>query len=80
MVRRHPVLIQVASALGATPAQVALAWALHQHGVGAIARAGRTTHVRQNRAAADLTLPDRYLAKLELAFPPPIRTRELEML
>ncbi len=76
----HPVLIQVASALGATPAQVALAWVLHQNDVSAIARAGRESHVSRNRAAADLILPDRYLAKLELAFPPPIQARALEML
>jgi diketogulonate reductase-like aldo/keto reductase len=78
--REHPVLVQVASAHGATPSQVALAWLLHQDGVCAIARAGRASHVRQNRAAADLTLGDRYLAKLELAFPPPMRSRPLEVL
>jgi diketogulonate reductase-like aldo/keto reductase len=76
----HPVLIQVASALGATPAQVALAWILHQDQVAAIPRAGSPTHVRQNVAALELSLSDRYLAKLDLAFPPPARARPLEML
>lgn len=76
----HPVVVQVASALGSTPAQVALAWLLHQDDVATVSRSSRASHVRQNRAAIDLFLPDRYLAKLELAFPPPIRTRELEVL
>src|SRR5262249_13967444 len=78
--RDHPTLVQVASAHGVTPSQVALAWVLHQDGVGAIVRSARTSHVRQNRAAVDLTLSDRFLAKLERACPPPIRTRPLEML
>jgi diketogulonate reductase-like aldo/keto reductase len=76
----HPVVIQVASALGVTPAQVALAWVLHQEDVAAIPRTGRPAHVRQNRTAVDLSLSDRYLAKLELAFPAPTQARPLEML
>jgi diketogulonate reductase-like aldo/keto reductase len=76
----HPVVIQVASALGVTPAQVALAWVLNAHGVTAIPRAGRPAHLRQNRDALNVLLPDRYLAKLELAFPPPTRALPLEKL
>ena len=76
----HPVVIQVASALGATPAQVALAWVLHQDGIAAVPRAGNPAHVRQNFAALELSLSDRYLAKLDLAFPPPVGARPLEML
>ncbi|MGW3248098.1 aldo/keto reductase [Streptomyces sp. NPDC001070] len=69
----------VAESLGATPAQVALAWVLEQ-GAAAIPRSGRPEHVRENRAAADLRLPPESLAALDAAFPPPSRPVPLEVL
>ncbi|MFJ6932134.1 aldo/keto reductase [Streptomyces nigra] len=69
----------VARALGATPAQVALAWVLEQ-GVSAIPRSGSPDHVRENRGAVDLRLPTEALDALDEAFPPPSGPTPLEML
>ncbi|MGW1130780.1 aldo/keto reductase [Streptomyces griseoluteus] len=69
----------VARALGATPAQVALAWVLQQ-GVAAIPRSGSPGHVRENRGAVDLRLPSEALDILDRAFPPPSGPTPLEML
>ncbi|MGV9245237.1 aldo/keto reductase [Streptomyces sp. NPDC003710] len=69
----------VARALGATPAQVALAWVLEQ-GVAAIPRSGSPDHVRENRGAVDLHLPSEALDALDEAFPPPSGPTPLEML
>ncbi|MFF4312780.1 aldo/keto reductase [Streptomyces sp. NPDC001507] len=69
----------VARALGATPAQVALAWVLEQE-VAAIPRSGSPDHVRENRGAVDLRLPPEALAALDEAFPPPGGPTPLEML
>jgi len=76
----HNALKQVAQRLGATPAQVALAWALRQDGVVAIPKAGSVAHVRENRKALDLKLDAQALSALDQAFPPPKRARSLEML
>ena len=73
-------LKQVAQRLGATPAQVALAWALRQDGVVAIPKAGSVAHVRENRKALDLMLDAEALQALDAAFPPPTKARPLEML
>ena len=75
-----PTLAKVAAAIGATPAQVALAWAMRHDGVIAIPKAGSVAHVRENRAAADLVLSDADLATLDAAFPRPRNRRPLEML
>ena len=75
-----PTLAKVAAAIGATPAQVALAWAMRHDGVIAIPKAGSVDHVRENRAAADLVLSDADLATLDAAFPRPRNRRPLEML
>ena len=77
---RHPVLEAVARAHAATPAQIALAWVLRQPDVIAIPKASDADHVRQNRAALDLTLSDDDLAQLDQAFPAPRKPRPLEML
>jgi len=74
-----PALVEVARKHGATPAQVALAWLLHQDGVVVIPKAVRPEHVRANRAALDLALQADDLARLEAAFPPPRGPRPLAM-
>ncbi|VWX54229.1 aldo/keto reductase [Novosphingobium sp. 9U] len=76
----HPALIDGAQRMDATPAQVALAWTMQQQGVIAIPKAGTVEHVRENRAAADLELPDAVIAALDAAFPRPRERRPLEML
>jgi diketogulonate reductase-like aldo/keto reductase len=63
-----------------TPAQLALAWLLHQDGVVAIPKAGRLDHVRENAAALDLALSRDDLAALDRAFPPPKGKTALDML
>jgi diketogulonate reductase-like aldo/keto reductase len=64
----------------ATPAQVALAWAMAQPGVIAIPKSSRPDHIRQNIAALDLSLTPQDLAELDRAFPPPARKKPLEMI
>jgi diketogulonate reductase-like aldo/keto reductase len=74
----NPTLLKIAAAHEATPAQVALSWALHQ-GVVAIPKASDPAHVRQNRAALDLTLTKNELKELDRAFSPPTRKVQLAM-
>ena len=76
----HPELVAIAGELGATPAQVALAWLLARDGVIAIPKAGSVAHVCENRAAADLVMDAAVMARLDLAFPAPRGRVPLEML
>lgn len=77
---RNPALQAVAARLGATPAQVAIAWTLRQPGVVSIPKAADAAHVRLNAAAAALRLGPEDLAALDAGFPPPRRKRSLAML
>jgi diketogulonate reductase-like aldo/keto reductase len=70
----------VAQRLGATPAQVALAWTLRNPNVVSIPKAATVAHVRENRKALDLKLDGEALRALDAAFPPPKGPRALEML
>jgi diketogulonate reductase-like aldo/keto reductase len=76
----QPALVDMAERMNATPAQIALAWTMQHSGVIAIPKGGSVEHVRENRAAADLVLPETILAELEAAFPRPRDRRPLEML
>ncbi len=76
----QPVLKELARRLGATPAQIALAWVLSREGVVAIPKAADPRHVEENRGALDLKLSAADLAELDRAFPPPRRRTALEML
>jgi diketogulonate reductase-like aldo/keto reductase len=73
-------LAGIARAVGATPAQVALAWTMRGGNVIAIPKTGSVAHVAENRAAADLTLSADDLAALDAAFPRPSGPTALEML
>jgi diketogulonate reductase-like aldo/keto reductase len=77
----NPQLAAVARRHGATPAQVALAWLLRQDGVVVIPKAVRPQHVRENRAALDLSpkLTSEDLAQLDAGFPAPRRRKPLAM-
>jgi len=75
----NPALVEVARRHDVTPAQVALAWLLHQEGVVVIPKAVRLAHVRANRAALDIVLDDADLARLNEGFPPPRGSRPLAM-
>lgn len=66
-----PTLEAVAYRYNASPAQIAIAWLLHQQNVIVIPKAGRSEHVRENRAAADIELTSQDFAELDEAFPPP---------
>ncbi len=78
--RRHPELGKVAKSVGATPAQVALAWLMQQDGVIAIPKATDPAHLRENIAAIDLKLDESALTALDRAFPPPRKREPLAML
>ncbi len=75
-----PVLAAVARRHDATPAQVALAWALREGGVLAIPKAGSVAHAVENAAAATLTLTAQDIVDIDAAFPPPRRKQPLAML
>jgi diketogulonate reductase-like aldo/keto reductase len=74
-----PTLAEIGGRLGASAAQVALAWVLRQPDVIAIPKAGRERHLRENLAAAALTLTDRDLAAIDARFAPPWRKQRLAM-
>ena len=76
---RSAALRAVAERHGATAAQVAIAWTL-QPGVISIPKAADPMHVRQNAAAAALTLTAEDHATLDAAYPPPRRRERLGML
>lgn len=76
----HRVLKAIAQDREVTPAQVAIAWLLHQEEVIVIPKSSRIEHVKQNYAALDLRLNAEELVMLDSAFPPPTRSVPLEML
>jgi diketogulonate reductase-like aldo/keto reductase len=73
----EPSLAEVARRHAASPAQVALAWLLHQGDTVVIPKAARAEHVRENRGAADLRLSAEDLALIDRTFPPPRRESPL---
>lgn len=76
---QHPQLAAIAQSHGATPAQIALAWLLHQEQTIVIPKAGNPQHVRENRAALEIALSADDLAQLDRAFAPPRRKTPLAM-
>jgi diketogulonate reductase-like aldo/keto reductase len=76
---RNATLIKVAARHGVTPAQLAVAWLLHQPNVVVIPKAVQPAHVEQNRAAVNVMLAAADLAELDLAFAPPRRATPLAM-
>lgn len=73
-------LEHVAARHGATPAQVALAWVISHPGVIAIPKASSEAHVRENAAAADISLTEEDFAELTAAFPEPPAGAPIEIL
>ena len=68
---RLEVIRTLGEALGATPAQVALAWLLHQgDDVAPIPGTKRVNYLEQNAAAAKIELTPDHLRALDEAFPP----------
>ena len=70
---KKPALREIARAIGATPAQVALAFLLSRKGVTAIPKSARAERWRENVGALSIALDARTLAQLDAAFPPPQR-------
>ena len=73
------VLAEVASANGATPRQVALAFLVRRPSLLTIPKAANPAHAAENAAAGDLTLSDTDIARIDAAFPAG-RQRGLAML
>ena len=67
----HRALRSIAKSIGATPAQLALAFVLSQEGVVAIPKTADVDHLRENLGALSITLDAATRAKLDAAFPPP---------
>jgi len=67
----HRALRAVGERVGASAAQVALAWLLAQPGVVGIPKAVREAHLRSNLAASTLRLEAGDLAQIDRLFPPP---------
>lgn len=61
----HARVQEVAEEVGASVAQVALAWLLRQDDVAALPRSSSKDHIADNLAAADLELSDEQAAKLD---------------
>ena len=70
----------VATRHGVTPAQVALAWSLRGGNVISIPKAADPVHVRENAAAASITLTQADLAEIDAAHRPPNRKQPLDLL
>ncbi|WP_316861280.1 aldo/keto reductase [uncultured Cohaesibacter sp.] len=73
-------LQKLASDLGITAAQLALAWLLTRKGVLAIPKAGTPAHVEQNAAALEIDLSEETLTELDHLFPGPSGPIPLEIL
>jgi diketogulonate reductase-like aldo/keto reductase len=76
---RDPVLADIGAARGLTAVQVALAAVLSQPDVIAIPKATGAGHLRENLAAADVTLSAAELQAIEQRFPRPARKAPLAM-
>lgn len=65
-------MAKIAMEMGITPAQLALAWCLRLPVVtSAITSATRVEQVHENLKAAEITIPDEVLTRLDEPFPPP---------
>ena len=73
-------LVALAKERGCSAAQIALAWLLRQEGVVTIPKATNPAHVRENRAALEMSLSAAECAALDKAFPPPRKPAPLAML
>lgn len=76
---RDKALAAIGARLGATAAQVGLAWLLSQPGVMAIPKAVHEAHLRENLAAGDLPLTRADLIEIDAHFAPPRQRTPLAM-
>ena len=73
------VLKEMAEKYGATPAQIALAWAVRDGNTIAIPRTGRREHAVSNAGADALDLTSEDCAAIDRVFPPPTRKEPLHI-
>lgn len=73
------VLREVAARHGATPAQIALAWAIRDGNTIVIPRTGCKEHAVSNAGADAFDLTAEDCAKIDRAFPPPMRKESLHI-
>jgi diketogulonate reductase-like aldo/keto reductase len=73
-------LMRFAERHGMTPAQAALAWLLAKPDAIVIPKSSQHERMEENLGALDLQLTPDQLAELDHLFPPPDRSRPLEML
>ena len=73
------VLKEIAEKYGATPAQIALAWAMRDGNTIAIPRTGRKEHAVSNGGADAFDLTAEDCAAIDRAFPPPARKEPLHI-
>jgi diketogulonate reductase-like aldo/keto reductase len=76
----NPAVRDMASAKGATAAQLALAWVLRLPQVFAVVKASTPARVTENRAAMEISFSTAELEELDRMFPPPSSKVPLEML
>ena len=76
---RQPGLKAIAQRLNVTPAQLALAWVLHQN-VVAIPKSSSPERLRENYAALKINLSEADLKELDRVFPPPKSPTPLEII
>ncbi|OIV47814.1 hypothetical protein BK025_01305 [Sodalis sp. TME1] len=67
----HEAVQGIAAELGASAAQVLLAWVIREPGVVAIPKASSLAHVKENAGALAITLSAEHLSALDRAFPAP---------
>jgi len=76
---REGALQRIAKGLSITPAQLALAWLLHQNTIP-IPKSSNLRRVEENRKAWDIELSGDVLKALDAAFPPPKHKMPLDIL
>jgi len=74
-----PEVRRVASACGATPAQVAIAFILKTNNIIVIPKSSSVERITENHGAAKLALTEEAIAALDKAFPPTDRKVPLEL-
>ncbi|KQT54024.1 MULTISPECIES: aldo/keto reductase [unclassified Aureimonas] len=77
---RHPALERIARRHKATPAQIALAFALEGDEMIAIPKAGSPAHALENAAADAIALTREDCREIDAAFPPPQRKQRLAVI
>jgi len=76
---RSPAIAAIADRHSASPAQIALAWLLHQPGTVVIPKSARPARIQENLDAAAIELGSEDLTALDNAFPAPQQAVRLGM-